>query len=126
MSERSELLKVAEAQALVLEQAYALPPGLLPLTPAALGLVLGEDIVSDLDMPPYDKAMMDGYAVRAADLPEGKGVLAVVEEVTAGQIPRVPLGPGQATRIMTGAPIPQGADAVVQVERTRPAGGGRV
>ncbi len=126
MSERTELLKVAEAQALVLEQAYALPPELVPLTPAALGLVLAEDVVSDLDMPPHDKAMMDGYAVRAADLSEGKGILTVVEEVTAGRVPRVPVGPGQATRIMTGAPIPEGADAVVQVERTRPAGGGRV
>jgi molybdopterin molybdotransferase len=126
MSERSELLKVAEAQALVLEQAFALPPEAMPLTAAVLGLVLGEDVVSDLDMPPYDKAMMDGYAVRAADLPEGKGVLTVVEEVTAGQVPKVAVGAGQATRIMTGAPIPEGADAVVQVERTRPAGGGRV
>src|SRR5947209_20294657 len=126
MSERTELLKVADAQAMVLDQARPLPPETTPLNPAALGLVLAEDIVSDLDMPPYDKAMMDGYAVRAADLPGGKGVLAVVEEVTAGQVPRVTVGPGQATRIMTGAPIPQGADAVVQVERTRPAGGGRV
>src|SRR5262249_29164049 len=68
----------------------------------------------------------DGYAVRAADLPEGRGVLAVVEEVTAGQTPRKPVGPGQATRIMTGAPIPEGADAVVMVERTRAVEGGRV
>jgi molybdopterin molybdotransferase len=126
MSERKELVKVADAQAIVLEQARPLPPEATPLTPTTLGLVLAEDVVSDLDMPPYDKAMMDGYAVRAADLREGKGVLAVVEEVTAGQIPQVALGPGQATRIMTGAPIPEGADAVVQVERTRPAGGGRV
>src|SRR5262245_33715981 len=77
-------------------------------------------------MPPYDKAMMDGYAVRAADLPAGKGVLTVVEEVTAGQVPQAAIGPGQATRIMTGAPIPEGADAVVQVERTRPTGRGSV
>jgi molybdopterin molybdotransferase len=126
MSERTELLKVADAQAIVLEHARPLGVDMTPLTPAALGLVLGEDVVSDLDMPPYDKAMMDGYAVRAADLPEGKGVLTVIEEVTAGQVPRAALGPGQATRIMTGAPIPEGADAVVQVERTRPTGRGSV
>jgi molybdopterin molybdotransferase len=64
--------------------------------------------------------MMDGYAVRTADLPGGRGTLTVVEEVTAGQVPRVVLASGQATRIMTGAPIPGGADAVVQVERTQP------
>jgi len=81
--------------------------------------VLAEDVVSDLDMPPFDKAMMDGYAVRCADLPDGRGALAVVEEVTAGRTPRHALGPGQATRIMTGAPIPDGSDAVVMVERTR-------
>jgi molybdopterin molybdotransferase len=63
--------------------------------------------------------MMDGYAVRMADLPEGRGELTVIEEVNAGQTPRLALGEKQATRIMTGAPIPPGADAVVMVERTR-------
>ena len=77
-------------------------------------------------MPPYDKAMMDGYAVRAADLAGGRGELAVVEEVMAGQTPRLPVGEGQATRIMTGAPMPAGADAVVMVERTCATDGGRV
>jgi molybdopterin molybdotransferase len=113
------MLAVADAQAVVLQHARPLPPEVVPLTPAALGLVLAEDVVSDLDMPPYDKALMDGYAVRAADLPEGRGVLRVVEEVTAGRTPQRPVGPGEATRIMTGAPLPAGADAVVMVERTR-------
>ena len=126
MPEPTELLQVADAQALVLQQARPLSPEVVPLSPAALSLVLAEDVISDLDMPPYDKAMMDGYAVRAADLPEGKGVLAVVAEVTAGQVPHRAVGPGEAARIMTGAPIPEGADAVVQVERTRTADGGRV
>jgi molybdopterin molybdotransferase len=120
------MLAVAEAQAVVLEHARPLPPEVVPLTPAAVGLVLAEDVVSDLDMPPYDKALMDGFAVRAADLPEGRAVLRVVEEVTAGQTPRRPVGPGEATRIMTGAPLPPGADAVVMVERTRPADDHRV
>jgi molybdopterin molybdotransferase len=70
--------------------------------------------------------MMDGYAVRSADLPDGHATLAVVEEITAGRTPQHALGPGQASRIMTGAPIPAGADAVVMVERTRLLEAGRV
>src|SRR5947209_5826435 len=126
MSERTELLKVADAQAMVLDQARPLPPETTPLTPAALGLVLAEPIVSDLDMPPYDKALMDGFAVRATDLPEGRGVLTVVDEVLAGQTPHVSIGPGQAARIMTGAPVPAGGDAVVMLEQTRMLAGDRV
>ncbi len=120
------MLSVAEAQNVVLEQARPLPPQRMPLTPDALGLVLAEAVASDLDMPPYDKALMDGYAVRAGDLPEGRGTLTVIEEVTAGRTPRRPVAAGQATRIMTGAPIPTGADAVVVVERTRTLDDGRV
>jgi molybdopterin biosynthesis enzyme len=67
------MLTVVEAQALVLQHARPLPPEMLRLDPSALGLVLAEDVVSDLDMPPYDKSLMDGYAVRATDLPEGGG-----------------------------------------------------
>jgi molybdopterin molybdotransferase len=120
------MLSVADAQELVLQHALTLPPDTAALAMSALGLVLAEDVVSDLDMPPHDKAMMDGYAVRTADLPAGRGTLAVLEEITAGQTPRHPLGPGQASRIMTGAPVPQGADAVVMVERTRLRDDGRV
>jgi molybdopterin molybdotransferase len=120
------MLSVAEAQAVVLQHARPLPPEAVPLAPAALGLVLAEDVASDLDVPPYDKVLMDGFAVRAADLPEGRGVLRVIEEVTAGRSPLRPVGPGEATRIMTGAPLPAGADAVVMVERTRAAGNDRV
>jgi molybdopterin molybdotransferase len=119
------MLSVAEAQKLVLERTQPLPPETMPLT-SALGLVLAEDIVSDIDMPPYDKSMMDGYALRAADLADGRALLAVLEEVTAGRTPTRPVGTGQATRIMTGAPIPAGADAVVMVERTGSLDGGRV
>src|SRR5947209_5926131 len=97
MSNREKLLTVAEAQELVLQQARPLPPETTPLTPAALGWVLAEDVISDLDMPPYDKAMMDGYAIRAADLATGKAVLTVIEEVAAGRTPDLPVGPGQAT-----------------------------
>jgi molybdopterin molybdotransferase len=113
------MLSVSEAVATVLQHTQRLPSTVHPLTAAVLGAVLAEDVVSDLDMPPYDKSMVDGYAVRCADLPEGKGTLQVVEEVTAGRMPTRALTAGQATHIMTGAPIPEGADAVVMVERTR-------
>ena len=112
------MLSVAEAQQRVLEQAQPLPPGEVPLGPAALGLVLAEEVASDLDLPPHDKAIMDGYALRAADLATGRATLEVIEEVLAGQVPQRAVGPGQATRIMTGAPVPAGADAVVMVEHT--------
>ncbi len=113
------MLSVPEAKALVLAQARPLPPEKKALDAAVLGLVLAADVASDIDMPPYDKALMDGFAVRSADLPDGRGSLLVVDEIMAGQTPRKPVGQGQAIRIMTGAPIPAGADAVVMVERTR-------
>jgi molybdopterin molybdotransferase len=118
MGKQVKMLEVAEAQEIVLRVAQPLPPETVPLTPAALGLMLAEDVVSDLDMPPYNKALMDGYAVRAADLASGGGELAVIEEVTAGRVPTREVGRGQATRIMTGAPMPPGADAVIPRERT--------
>ena len=126
MAKGSELLAVAEAQEIVLRQCRPLPPETVSLTPQALGLTLAEDVVSDIDMPPYDKALMDGYAVRAADLASGSADCIVIEEITAGHTPIHPVGPRQASRIMTGAPIPDGADAVVMVERSRALGGGRV
>src|SRR5271170_1182 len=112
------MLSVSEAQAVVLQHAQPLPAEAVS-TADALGLALAEDVASDLDMPPYDKAMMDGFAVRSADVPAGRGVLTVIEEVVAGQMPQQPVGAGQATRIMTGAPLPAGADAVIKIERTK-------
>src|ERR1700722_16639997 len=120
------MISVAEARTSILERLRALPAERTPLTPAALGRVLAEDVVSDLVLPPYDKAMMDGYAVRSADLPEGRGTLTVLEEITAGRTPRHTLGPGQTARIMTGAPLPTGADAVVMIEYSRAVEDGRV
>jgi molybdopterin molybdotransferase len=126
VSTSSPPLPVADAQALILRHVQPLKPEPTPLTTAALGLVLASDVVSDLDVPPYDKSMIDGYAVRSVDLPRGQGTLEVIEEITAGQVPRRALGVGQASRIMTGAPIPAGTDAVVMVERTRLLDEGRV
>ena len=77
--------------------------------------VLAEDVHAPLELPPWPGSAMDGYAVRAADVP---GELRVLETVHAGRVPTVPVTPGTATRIMTGAPVPDGADAVVMVEDT--------
>src|SRR5436305_14075941 len=120
------MLSVAQAQETILQAVRPPAAQTLALAPAAVGLVLAEDVSSDIDSPPFDKALMDGYAVRSADLPQGRGELAVVEEVTAGQTPHRHVGPGQASRIMTGAPLPPGADAVVVVERTCLLDDGRV
>src|SRR6266446_5228131 len=120
------MLSVAEAQKCVLEQVRPLPPETARLDAPALGLVLAEDVVSDLDMPPFAKAMMDGYAVRAQDLIAGAGQFAVIEEITAGKLPSRALGRGQTARIMTGAPLPAGADTVVMVERSQALDGDQV
>src|SRR4051794_14557565 len=108
------MLTIEEALKLVVENARPLSPRCLPLGEAA-GLVLAEDITSEVNSPPYDKALMDGYAVRSADREPQRRIL---EEIAAGDVPRFSLTAGTASRIMTGAPIPEGADAVVQVELT--------
>src|SRR4051812_26277029 len=108
------MLSIEEALRLVVENARALSPRCLPLREAA-GLTLAEDITSEVNSPPYDKALMDGYAVRSVDREPQRRVM---EEIAAGDVPRFPLTPGTASRIMTGAPLPEGADAVVQVELT--------
>lgn len=91
----------------------------------AVGRVLSDDIRSDIDMPPFDRAAMDGYAVRAADVGALPAKLTVTGEVPAGTWPEGRVGPGEAVRIMTGAPVPDGATAVQQVEKTRELDGGR-
>jgi molybdopterin molybdotransferase len=113
------MLSVAEALEKVLGQCRPLPPLRLPVSHESLGRVLAEEVRSDLDVPPFDKALMDGYAVRSADLASGKATVRVIEEITAGRKPKLPLAAGQASRIMTGAPTPAGADAVVMIERTK-------
>jgi molybdopterin molybdotransferase len=108
------MLSVEDALKLVAEQVKPLAPRRVALGEAA-GLVLAEDITSEVNSPPYNKAMMDGYAVRSGDRETERRVL---EEIPAGAVPRFALTPGSASRIMTGAPIPEGADAVVPVEQT--------
>jgi molybdopterin molybdotransferase len=111
------MLEVEQALLQVLERAAPKPPVRMNAADA-MGLALAEDVASDIDSPPYDKALMDGYAVRAADLAGGEAELAVIEEVTAGAVPTRSVQEGEAVRIMTGAPIPEGADAVVMVEQS--------
>jgi molybdopterin molybdotransferase len=89
----------------------------------ALGRVIGEDIYAGRALPPKDHSAMDGYALRAVDTlgtsPEKPIFLDVVEDIPAGSIPAKRIEPGQAARIMTGAPLPEGADSVIRMEDTR-------
>jgi molybdenum cofactor synthesis domain-containing protein len=115
------MIDLEAARARVLEGCAALAPVRVPLAGAA-GLVLAESVVSDQFLPPFANTAVDGYAVRAADVAGATADrpvrLAVIETIAAGAAADRPVGPGEAMRIMTGAPIPAGADAVVMVEDT--------
>ncbi len=115
------MLSVDEALKLVLDHTQPLGPQRVEVD-YSLGMLLAETITSDIDSPPHDKSIVDGYAVIAADIQASGKELLVLEEVTAGNVPTHAVEPGTATRIMTGAPLPQGADAVVMVEQTTLAG----
>lgn len=112
---------VAEHQRVVSELIRARPPVAVPLAEAQ-GLVLAEDVVAQLALPVFDNSAMDGYAVRAEDTstatPEHPVVLPVAEDIPAGRTDELTLQAGTAHRIMTGAPLPAGATAVVPVEDT--------
>ena len=110
------MITVEDAQARIWPYVVPLPPSAWPLG-GTLGLVLAQDIISGRDSPPFDKALVDGYAVMTADVVSGTIELEVLELVTAGQLPTRPVVHGTATRIMTGAPLPVGADAVVMSEQ---------
>jgi molybdopterin molybdotransferase len=106
-------LPVADALAAVLAQAKALPEEDVPLA-AAAGRMLARGVSSMVDLPPFPSSSMDGYAVRAGDTP---GVLPVVGHSAAGRPSQRALGTGEAIEISTGAVVPEGADAVIPVER---------
>jgi molybdenum cofactor synthesis domain-containing protein len=112
------MISVAEAVERVLAVTRPLEVERVPIE-AALGRVLASDAAADMDLPPFDRAQMDGYAVRSEDVREGRARLRVVGEAAAGLGWRGTLAEGQAVRIMTGAPLPEGADSVQQVEVTR-------
>jgi molybdenum cofactor synthesis domain-containing protein len=119
------VIPLEEAQALVLRACSPRPPvDVAPID--ALGCVLAERAAAQVDVPPFANSAMDGYALRAADTVRAPVTLDVVGRVLAGSTLHGAVGPGQSARIMTGAPVPDGADAVCMVERTRPAGEGRV
>lgn len=118
------MIPVDKALEIVLAHTRALPAEEVALDDA-LGRVLAEDVASDLDLPPFRRAMMDGFALRAQDAAAVPARLPVAGQVRAGQWPERALAPGQAMAIMTGAPLPDGADAVQQVEKTRAVDGGR-
>ncbi len=112
------MLTVDEAIEAVLADARALAPEIRPIE-SALHCVLAEDAAADMDSPPFDKALVDGFAVRSADLAESDRVLRVGEMIPAGKMPSHDLAALEAAVVMTGAPIPPGCDAVVMHERTR-------
>ncbi|MCL2160783.1 MAG: molybdopterin molybdotransferase MoeA [Betaproteobacteria bacterium] len=112
-------LSVQEAQACILGKITPLDTEEVGLA-QAFGRALAEEVRANRDLPPYDVSAMDGYAVRAADIENTPQTLQVIEDIKAGDTPRFSLQPGQCARIMTGAPLPSGADTVVRVEDTRP------
>ena len=119
-----DLRSVEEARAAILA-AISSPLGATAVpVDEALGLVLAEDVVAAVTLPPWDNSAMDGYAIRATDVgaatEDGPSRLAISGEVPAGGVADRAVEPGSAIRIATGAPVPEGADAIVPVETTTP------
>ncbi len=119
------MIPVAEAINIVFRETAALPSESVALE-SARGRFLAEDIIADSDLPPFDRSQMDGYAIRAADVANVPATLKIVGESAAGRGWHNELKAGEAVRIMTGAPVPTGADSVQQVELTRELTGDRV
>ncbi len=113
---------LADAQRDVLAAMRPLPVEAVSLW-SALGLALAEDVVAPHDVPPFANSAMDGYAVRAEDVVELPVELRVTEDVPAGHVAEGKVEAGTAIKIMTGAPLPAGADTVVRVEDTEPGDG---
>jgi molybdopterin molybdotransferase len=111
----TKMISVAEAIQIIRQQTHTLPVEQVSLRDA-LGRVLAQDIVADSDLPPFDRSQMDGYAIRAVDAQAAPVRLRIVGESAAGRGWHNQLEEGQAVRIMTGAPVPEGADSVQQVE----------
>jgi molybdopterin molybdotransferase len=115
------MMSVDEHLAQILDTIGTLDSISLPLLEAQ-GLLLAEDVVTDVNLPGFDNSAMDGYAVRAVDVreatPEAPVVLSVVGDIAAGARSISGMGPHLAMRIMTGAPVPAGADAIVPIEQT--------
>jgi len=126
VKDKSDMIRPEEAIRRILDIVSPLPlerVGILQ----TLGRVLGEDIFAGRDIPPKNNSSMDGYALRSSDTKGASWkkpvVLRVLEDIPAGSIPRCTITPGTAARIMTGAPLPEGADAVLRMEDTEKNGG---
>ncbi len=111
------MISVDKALKIVLRKGKKLQSKKVKLENAA-GLCLAEGIKSDLNMPPFNRSAMDGYAVIAKDI-KPSVELEVIESIRAGYNPKKRVGRGQASKIMTGSVVPAGADAVVKVEETK-------
>ena len=112
------MIPLEQAQEYVLQQCATGSPKRRS-SRSSLGLVLAEEVITAEDVPPFDNTAMDGFAIRSEDTLETPKTLEIVGTIPAGSTPNFTLHPGQAARIMTGAPLPVGADSVVMVERTR-------
>ena len=109
------MITIEKAYDIVIQNAYSLDTEKIFFTDS-LGHILAEDVRSDIEMPPFDKSAMDGYACRREDL---GNMLEIIEIIPAGKTPEKEIRKNQCASIMTGAPIPKGADCVVQVELTK-------
>lgn len=119
------MLSVDQARERILSRFQSTQTELVPLALCA-GRALGADVRAEHDLPLFDNSSMDGFAVRSADTLASFTTLKVIADIPAGSNPQVTLAPGEAARIMTGAPLPHGADAVIPLEATdfkdRPSG----
>lgn len=116
------MISFEEALKLVLENAYTIGMETIEFE-NSLNRVLAEDVVSDVNMPPFNKAAMDGYACRSEDL---HNELEIIEMIPAGHWPQKTVGENQCSKIMTGAPLPEGADTVIMIEYIKEIGDNKV
>ncbi|MHC1948150.1 molybdopterin biosynthesis protein [Bradyrhizobium sp. UFLA06-06] len=133
--EQDQFLTILSREEALARFEAALFPRQLPserrLLADALGRALAEDVVAPIDVPPFDRSNVDGFAVRSADLARAGEAAPVQlalndETISCGTAPTLPVLPGTATAIATGGPVPRGADAIVMVEHTQPAGHGTI
>ena len=126
---QADWLDIADALEIMLERVSALDSEAVALADAS-GRTLAAPVVSPIDQPPWDNSAMDGFAVRSGDVRGATAaspvILEVIEDIPAGAMPQRAVASGQASRIMTGAPMPAGADGVIRIEHTEPAVGARV
>jgi len=125
---QKKTISTDEAKGLIIQNAHTLDPVDMPVTDGE-GSVLAEEIKSSVNLPYFTNSAMDGYAVKSRDIegasPDSPAALTVIGAIRAGDSPNFVVGDGEAARIMTGAPVPKGADCVVMVEDTEVSAGGR-